>query len=155
MLNDPKIIITKSLRRLELFDGGKLVKTHIVVLGTDPHGSKAVEGDDRTPEGTFYIFAKNPESKFHLSLGISYPDDCAAARGLEAGLIARDEHDAIVHAIRDGKKPPQKTAVGGEIYIHGGGINGDWTEGCVALENAEIEELFAAVPIGCPVTIVA
>lgn len=155
MLNDPKIIITKSLRRLELFDGGDLVKAYRIVLGFAPQGDKEIEGDGRTPEGTFYVFAKNAKSKFHLSLGMSYPNDPAATRGLASGLITRDEYEAIIAAEREGERPPQKTALGGDIYIHGGGIDGDWTEGCVALRDTEIEELFAAVEFGCPVTIVA
>ena len=154
MLDDPKIVVSKSLRRLELFDGSDLVKTFAVVLGSSAIGDKATEGDGRTPEGDFYVFAKNIKSKFHLSLGISYPDGKAAARGLAAGLITAEEHDAIIAAIDAGKTPLQKTALGGEIYIHGGGIADDWTEGCVALDDADIEEIFSAVPIGCPVTIV-
>ena len=111
------------------------------------------EGDGRTPEGDFYIFAKNPESRFHLSLAVSYPSKKDAARGLAAGLINEAEYAEIVHADATGGRPPQKTGLGGEIYIHGGGIDGDWTEGCVALENNEIEEIFALIPIGTKVTI--
>ena len=155
MLECPKILIKKSARTLELFDGDSLVKIFPIVLGCSAEGKKEIEGDGRTPEGKFYVFTKNPESKFHLSLGISYPDVKAAIRGLTAGLVTPEEHDAIVDAIRENKRPLQKTRLGGEIYIHGGGTDGDWTEGCVALENAEIEKLFAAVPVGCPVTIVA
>jgi murein L,D-transpeptidase YafK len=152
---DPKIIIRKSARTLELFDGDELLKTFTIVLGSSSTGDKRIEGDGRTPEGTFYVLAKNPESRFHLSLGISYPDINAAKRGLEERLITVEEHDAIVRAITENKRPPQKTRLGGEIYIHGGGVESDWTKGCVALDNAAIEELFAAVPVGCPVMIVA
>ena len=115
MLNDPKIIITKSLRRLELFDGGDLVKAYRIVLGFAPQGDKEIEGDGRTPEGTFYVFAKNAKSKFQVSLGISYPNDPAATRGLASGLITRDEYEAIIAAEREGERPPQKTALGGDI----------------------------------------
>jgi murein L,D-transpeptidase YafK len=155
MLKEPKVVIKKSGRTLELFEGAELIKTFPVVLGCSPEGDKVIEGDGRTPEGTFYVFTKNPESKFHLSLGISYPDVKAAKRGLAAELITIEEHDALVAAVNENKRPPQKTRLGGEIYVHGGGVKGDWTEGCVALENSAIEELFAAVPVGCPVTITA
>jgi murein L,D-transpeptidase YafK len=155
MIKEPKIVIKKSTRSLELFDGAELVKTSPIVLGRFAEGDKEIEGDGCTPEGSFYVFVKNAESKFHLSLGISYPDVNAAERGLAAGLISADEHDAIVAAISKNTRPPQKTRLGGEIYIHGGGTNGDWTEGCVALDDSEIEDLFAAVPVGCPVTIIA
>jgi murein L,D-transpeptidase YafK len=72
-LSDPRLVIQKADRRLELFDGEMLVKTYKLALGFSPAGNKEIEGDGRTPEGEFYVFAKNPKSKFHLSLGLSYP----------------------------------------------------------------------------------
>jgi murein L,D-transpeptidase YafK len=150
----PRIVIKKGERLLELYDGDNLIRSYKVVLGFAPAGDKEREGDGKTPEGEFYLFTKNPKSRFHLSLGISYPSKDDADRGLEAGLISRSEHDAIVKAIERKKNPPQKTALGGEIYIHGGGIERDWTEGCIAMKNEEIEELDNAVPIGAKVSIV-
>ena len=152
-INEPEIIIRKHDRRLDLHDRGYLVKTFSVALGSAPAGDKELEGDGRTPEGEFYVFTKNSESKFHLSLGLSYPSSKDAARGLAAGMINETEHARIVRAIDDGKMPLQKTALGGEIYIHGGGTERDWTEGCVAMKNEEIEELFRAIPVGTKVTI--
>ena len=152
-LKDPRLVVRKKARTLELYDGQKLVKSYTVVLGFAPEGDKEIEGDGKTPEGKFYVFTKNSQSKFHLSLGISYPAKDDAQRGLAAGLITRSEHDDISKAIESGKMPPQKTALGGEIYIHGGGIANDWTWGCVAMNNAEIEELFETVPVGTPVEI--
>jgi len=96
---------------------------------------------------------KNPKSSYHLSLGVSYPDAEDAARGLREGLITRGQHDAIVAAHRAGRMPPQNTKLGGLIYIHGRGSSSDWTLGCVALDDADIEELYAAVEPGTPVTI--
>lgn len=147
-LTNPRIVIRKKKRKLEVFDGNKLIKTYTVVLGFTPKGDKEIEGDGKTPEGEFYVFTKNSESRFHLSLGISYPARDDAERGLKANLITREEHDVIAAALANKGMPPQKTKLGGEIYIHGGGITGDWTDGCVALKNEEIEELFAAIPIG-------
>jgi murein L,D-transpeptidase YafK len=132
-LKQPEIIIRKKQRTLEVYDGGKLIKTFTMVLGFAPTGDKEVEGDGKTPEGEFYVFTKNDKSKFHLSLGLSYPSKADAARGLATGLITAAERDEIVSAIDKKKMPPQKTALGGEIYIHGGGIESDWTWGCVAL----------------------
>lgn len=147
-LADPKIVIKKKARTLEVFEGSTLVKTYTVVLGSTPEGDKETEGDGKTPEGEFYIFTRNAESKFYLSLGVSYPGIEDAKRGLNDSLISQAEHDAIVQAVKDKKMPPQNTRLGGEIYIHGGGTIADWTQGCVALRNEEIKELFDAIPVG-------
>jgi murein L,D-transpeptidase YafK len=152
-LKEPQLVITKSQRTIEVFDGDERVKSFKIVLGFDPNGDKEAEGDGRTPEGDFYVFTKNPESKFHLSLGVSYPGKEDAERGLKQDLITQEEHDEIIAAIAEQRMPLQKTKLGGEIYIHGGGTASDWTEGCVALDNAQMTELFDAIPIGAKVTI--
>jgi len=152
-LKDPHLVITKGKRTLVVFDGDRRIKSYKTVLGFAPKGGKEIEGDGRTPEGEFYVFTKNPESRFHLSLGVSYPGQEDAERGLREGLISQAEHDEIVAAIAEKRKPLQKTRLGGEIYIHGGGTASDWTEGCVALTNDEMTELFDAIPIGAKVTI--
>lgn len=154
-LKDPEIIIRKGQRVLELCGRGGLVKSFAIVLGPAPNGNKQVEGDGKTPEGEFYVFAKNSQSKFHLSLGLGYPSKEDAKRGFAAGLINEADHHQIVTAIENGKMPLQKTVLGGEIYIHGGGTDRDWTEGCVAMLNEDIEELFNAIPLGTKVTILA
>ncbi len=130
-----------------------MVRTYHVGLGLNPVPDKIRQGDRATPEGDFYIFTKNDKSAFYLSLGISYPNAEDAARGLRDGLISRKQHDAIVKAINRKATPPQNTALGGDIYIHGNGASSDWTWGCVALENEDIRELFSAVVVGTPVTI--
>jgi murein L,D-transpeptidase YafK len=97
---------------------------------------------------------KNPTSRYHRSLGISYPSEEDADRGLAAGLITKREHRSIVAAIRQMQRPPWRTALGGEIGIHGRGADrGDWTQGCIALEDEGAEELFLAIPLGTPVEI--
>lgn len=152
-LENPRLIVKKGERKLQVFDGEKLIKTYEIVLGFSPEGDKKIEGDGKTPEGDFYVFTKNEKSKFYLSLGVSYPNAEAARRGLSEKLISPEEHDAILKAVAEKKMPPQNTALGGEIYIHGGGIAADWTEGCMALRNEEIKELFEAIPIGAAVRI--
>jgi murein L,D-transpeptidase YafK len=152
-LKKPRILIKKQERQLFLYDEEKLVKTYNIALGFAPEGDKEKQGDGKTPEGEFYIFTKNPKSRFYLSLGVSYPSIDDAARGLEQKLITRKQHDAIVNAIRQGRTPLQNTALGGEIYIHGGGSATDWTLGCVALTNEEIKELFDLIPVGTKVSI--
>ena len=152
-LKNPHIVILKGKRRLQLYSDGALVRTYQVGLGLNPVPDKVREGDRATPEGDFYVFTKNDKSAFYLSLGISYPNIEDAERGLRDGLISRAQHDAIEKAIKQKRTPPQNTPLGGQIYIHGNGDTSDWTWGCVALENADIKELFAAVPVGTTVVI--
>jgi murein L,D-transpeptidase YafK len=148
-----KIIIKKSERRLELFEGESLRKGYAIALGSCPLGAKETEGDGKTPEGGYYVFTKNPKSKFHLSLAVSYPSPEDAESGLAKGLISHDEYSQLVAAEKTSARPPQKTRLGGEIYIHGGGIESDWTEGCIAMTDDDISELFGLVERGTRVEI--
>ncbi len=152
-LENPHIVVKKADRKLEVFDGEKLIKTYQIGLGFAPVGDKEKQGDGKTPEGDFYIFTKNDKSKFYLSLGISYPSNDDAERGLLDKLISKKQRDQIVEAIKNKKTPLQNTKLGGEIYIHGNGSSSDWTWGCVALEDAEMKEIFDAIQIGTSVKI--
>jgi murein L,D-transpeptidase YafK len=151
------IVIEKSKRALRLCkdesDGGRLIKTYRVALGSNPSVAKTREGDGATPEGEYYITHRNGASRYYLSLGISYPNANDAAQGYSAGVISRLEYEAIADATRKGERPLQKTALGGDIFLHGGGTIGDWTAGCVALENSDIKELFDSLPLRTRVTI--
>jgi murein L,D-transpeptidase YafK len=149
----PRLVITKKDRKLELFDGEKLIKTFPISLGFTPIGDKEREGDGKTPEGEFYIYTKNPKSQFYLSLGISYPGIEDAERGLRDRLISKAEHDQILEAVKQKTMTPQKTALGGEIFLHGGGTGNDWTYGCAALADEDIRQLFNAIPIGTTIVI--
>lgn len=152
-LKDPRIVVSKTKRQLELYADDKLVRTYKIGLGLNPVPDKQRQGDRATPQGEFYVFTKNDKSAFYLSLGISYPNAEDAERGLREHLISRRQYNAIVRAIKRKARPLQNTALGGDIYIHGNGAGSDWTWGCVALENEDIRELFGAVPVGTPVTI--
>ncbi len=152
-LNNPSIVVKKGRRELLLFSDGKIVRTYHIALGLSPTGDKVRQGDRRTPEGSFYIFAKNAKSAFYLSLGLSYPNAEHAARGLSDGLITRSQYNQIMYALKRKLTPPQNTALGGDIYIHGNGAQSDWTWGCVALENEAIRELYQAVQVRTPVVI--
>jgi hypothetical protein len=152
-LADARIVIVKRERRLRLYSGDRLIRAYPVSLGRDPVGDKVRAGDCRTPEGQFYVCVKNPQSRFHLSLGISYPSREDADRGLRSGLITRSEYDAIMKSVDKGRIPPWNTALGGEIFIHGGGAGVDWTLGCIAMRTVDVEELYAAVPVGTSVVI--
>ena len=152
-LKNPRIVVYKAQRKLELYSERELLRTYKIGLGFSPVSDKQQEGDGATPEGEFYVFVKNNKSAYYLSLGISYPNIEDAERGLRDNLITRNEYDAITDAIKKKKAPPQYTKLGGLIYIHGSGASKDWTLGCVALENDDIKELFDAVTVGTPVTI--
>ncbi len=145
--------VYKSLRRLELWSGQTCVKAYTVALGAEPELDKVREGDHRTPVGTFYVCTRNDRSRFHLFLGLSYPNLEDAERGLREGLINRRQYRAIWQAQRQRVRPPWNTPLGGEVGIHGGGTGSDWTWGCVALSNDDIEELWLACPLKTPVTI--
>lgn len=155
--NQFRLTIRKKERRLYLHRTIKgkeeLVKTIRIALGNQPIGSKKKQGDGATPEGDYYITHKNTASKYHLSLGLSYPNIRDAETGLAQKLISRVEYDAIVRAIARLQKPRQDTSLGGDIFIHGGGTETDWTLGCIAVDNRDIEDLFALLPVKTIVTI--
>lgn len=149
----PHIVVYKRERKLDFYSDKTLLRTYRIGLGFSPVADKVREGDGATPEGEFYVFVKNNKSAYYLSLGVSYPNVEDAERGLRDGLITKAQHDAIVEANRKKTGPPQYTKLGGLIYIHGNGAKSDWTWGCVALENADMKELYDAVSVGTPVTI--
>lgn len=135
-----KIVVSKSARTLTLYEGQRLLKSYWVSLGSEPVGAKQFEGDGRTPEGSYVIASRNPRSSYYRALRISYPSAADATRANAAG-----------------KSP------GGEIMIHGlrNGLGWmgrwhrwrDWTAGCIAVTNDEMDELWRAVPDGVRVEI--
>lgn len=157
-LTDPKVVVKKSAGTLELFDGPALVKRYACITGANP-GDKEKEGDRKTPLGTFRIVFKNPQSKFHLSLGLDYPSAEDAARGLAQGLITRQQYNDIRDALHADLSQPENqkklwyTPLGGEIFLHGHGENRAATAGCIALSNPDIEELYTLLPLQTPVEI--
>ena len=134
------MVLDKSARRLTLYYRGQEVRTYGVALGKNPVGDKTRRGDGRTPEGLFFIEGRNPQSKYHLSLRISYPDAAHRARSAARGLTPGG--DIMIHGL-----PPAFASVGA---LH---RQQDWTEGCVAVTNQEIEEIWRAVPNGAPILI--
>jgi murein L,D-transpeptidase YafK len=135
-----RILVEKSGRKLSIFRHGGHIKTYRVALGRNPAGPKQEEGDMKTPEGTYKIDRRNAQSRFHLALHISYPSDedgmRAAARGVSAGS------DIMIHGIRNGL---------GWIGAFHRWKN--WTLGCVALTDEEIEELWRVTPDGTMIEI--
>jgi murein L,D-transpeptidase YafK len=154
ILRNPEVIINKSKRTLSVYSDSNLVGYYKIALGLNPTSDKIKAGDFATPEGTFYICSKNSRSKYHLSLLISYPNKEYADRGLKSKLISQNEYNQIINAINNMKTPPQNTNLGGDICIHGGGTNSNWTFGCIALEDKDIEDLFKFIQLGTKITII-
>ena len=147
------MVVLKAAHRLELYGNDKLLRAYPVGLGMNSNGPKKRQWDLCTPEGRYYICAKNPNSKYYLALGMSYPNEDDAQRGLADGLITRAQFDEIAAAIQKGACPLRDTALGGDIVVHGRGSGTDWTAGCVALDDDNMRELFEAIPVGTPVEI--
>jgi hypothetical protein len=150
---EPRVLIRKEARALGLYSGATLVKEYRVALGPDPLPDKEREGDGRTPLGEFYLCTRLERSRFHRFLGLSYPAPEDALRGLDSRLVNRFQYRAILAAHARKRLPPWNTPLGGAIGIHGGGSGSDWTAGCIALEDGDIEELFQVLPLGAPVHI--
>ncbi len=149
-----KIVVSKSQRSLTAYGAdGRVLRVFPVIVGREPTGTKEREGDERTPEGEYYVCFKNPQSRFHLSLGLSYPSLADAERGLEAGMIGSAEYREIAEAHAARRIPPWKTSLGGEIFIHGEMGERGGTAGCVAVSDQAMEELFPQVDLGTPVLI--
>ncbi|SMO48666.1 L,D-transpeptidase family protein [Paracoccus laeviglucosivorans] len=133
-----QVIVKKSERKMYMVSGNRAVKVYDIGLGTQPIGHKQFEGDGKTPEGIYYIDRRNPNSRYHLSVGVSYPNPNDTA-----------------FALSQGKLP------GGDIFIHGQGPEGrvlapqrrDWTVGCIAVTDDEVEDIYAMLREGTPIII--
>ncbi len=156
------LLIKKSAHTLTVYQEGKAVKDYLAVFGVNPDGDKVRQGDNRTPEGVFYITDKERlgENPYlgQKWFGLSYPDVAHAERALAQALISPAQFNAIVSANTAQDMPPQSTSLGGWIGIHGGRedltrerIN--WTEGCIAMLDKDLEELFLMVTPGTKVII--
>lgn len=133
--------VWKQQRKMIAFSAGKPMKTYDIALGSNPEGHKEVEGDGRTPEGSYIISSKSTASRFHLNLGISYPDSSDVVRARKKGIPPGG--DIKIHGLRNGL---------GFLGRHHTLV--DWTAGCIAVTNAEIEELYRAAPLGTRIVIV-
>lgn len=147
------IRVYKGERRLELWKDGALEHACAVGLGFSPTGHKEREGDGRTPQGTYYVCTRNDQSRYYLSLGLSYPNEADAAAALAEGRISPEECEEIAEAIRAGRRPPWNTPLGGEIMIHGRGGGSDWTAGCVAVDDGDMDILWEHGALGTVVQI--
>jgi murein L,D-transpeptidase YafK len=135
------IRVDKSERRLELLRKRKVVATFAVALGRSPEGGKQMEGDMRTPEGRYMIDWRNPGSHYHRSLHISYPDKADKARAAKLGVAPGG--DVMIHGQPNGYALPASLLLQAT----------DWTFGCIAVSNADMDAIWNAVPDGAPIEI--
>ncbi len=134
------ILVVKRYRHMYVFNNNKLLKVYNISLGTSPVGPKHFQGDRKTPEGLYHIDGKNPNSMAHKSIGINYPNDAdrryARSKGKPTG------GDIKIHGILNGDEADSAAYVGQ-----------DWTWGCIAVTNEEIDELYEHIVIGAPICI--
>jgi murein L,D-transpeptidase YafK len=153
----PALEVWKAKREMWLQQDGHTMRKFRVKLGGEPTAAKLHQGDGRTPVGHYYVSEKRPNSPFRHFLGISYPNVDDAERGFAAKLITADQWADILFANLRGEPPPWRTPLGGRVGIHGHGgrhaRDSDWTEGCIAVSDDDIDYLFPIVPLGTPVNI--
>ncbi len=135
-----RLVVDKSERTLTVVWQGAPIKTYRVALGGEPAGHKLERGDQRTPEGVYTVAKKLPNSGFHRALVLSYPSAEDRARAREAGVSPGS--DIAIHGLKSGYE-----------WLGSAHVLFDWTDGCIAVTNREMEELWAAVPKGTPVEI--
>jgi murein L,D-transpeptidase YafK len=135
-----KVIVRKAERRLELLKGGEVFRSFPIVLGGNPDGHKEREGDQRTPEGTYRLDLRNKNSAFFLALRVSYPNDedirRARARGVNPG------NNIMIHGLPNEPRYPL------DHYLYA-----DWTDGCIAVSNSAMIDIWLSVPDNTPITI--
>jgi len=134
------VLVVKSERRLLLLRDGRVLKSFPIALGRNPVGAKVQAGDGRTPEGRYVLDWRNPQSRFYRSLHISYPGPADRDRARRLGVAPGG--DIMIHGLPRGRE-----AIGAEH------ARWDWTEGCIALTNAETDEVWRRVDDGTPIEI--
>jgi len=155
------IHVSKRQRQLNLYRGTEMISEFNADFGYNGFSDKVMQGSDaspdhwRTPEGVFYVVKKNPYSQFYRAFLLNYPNTEDAERGVKDGLISQREYNAILQADLRGFPPPMGTSLGGLIEIHGNGTGfaSNWTEGCVAVRDAEMDFMWSYVQEGTPVVI--
>jgi murein L,D-transpeptidase YafK len=135
-----RVVVLKSERRLMLYAGDERVATYRIALGADATGHKTYRGDSRTPEGHYTLDYRNEDSQFYRSIHVSYPNDADRAAGIEADVPTGG--NVMIHGLPDGKG-----WIGPVFNLR------DWTDGCIAVSNSEVEEIWHAVADGTPIEI--
>lgn len=155
------VVVDKATRELTLYVGGRLAASFPVSFGVDPVSDKVRAHDLATPEGLYSITYHKSQTRFHRTLGLSYPNLADAQRGLASGLVSPAAYRRIRKAVLASRPTPCDTGLGCAVAIHGGGVSRqfgefrerDWTEGCIALDNRDMEKLFNLCRVGDPVLI--
>ncbi len=135
-----RVVVAKKDRTLTLMHQGQILKTYKVSLGGEPAGPKVQEGDHKTPEGTYVLDRRNPKSKFYRSIHISYPNEQDRERAAKLGVSAGG--DIMVHGLPNG--------FGWLERVH---LERDWTDGCIAVTDREMDEIWDAVADGTVIEI--
>jgi murein L,D-transpeptidase YafK len=153
------VVVGKRARALRASGAGGGERSWTIALGREPLGPKRLAGDSRTPEGEYHLMRWSA-SRFHRFLWIDYPSPADADAALTSALISYQEHAAILEARREGRLPPQDTPLGGQLGLHGEGRRWrgdsqhlDWTFGCIAMSDAQIDFLIERAPPGTPLSI--
>ena len=137
---DTAIVVLKENHRVDVYDGGRVIRSYTADMGYRSVNDKLRSGDAATPEGRYRVTAKKPGSTYYKALALNYPND---------------EDRAEFARLKNQRRIPPGASLGGLIEIHGeGGRGKDWTKGCVALANRDMDDLFRRAGVGTPVTIV-
>ncbi|PHS69546.1 MAG: L,D-transpeptidase [Methylophaga sp.] len=162
--DDIELIVVRSEHRLVVKKNGNTLRTFKVALGSGGRKAKRQEGDHTTPKGRYLISKVRDSDRFHLFIQLNYPNMDDAKRALKNNMISRDVYRKILGAHLAKELPPQNTALGGAIGIHGIGQEtkdkldiheiADWTQGCIAMRNHEIEELSRFIKVGTKIHII-
>jgi murein L,D-transpeptidase YafK len=159
-----ELVVVRSEHKLLVQKAGMTLRSFKVALGSAGKKEKRRSGDHATPLGEYQISKMRSSDRFHQFLQINYPNVNDAQRALKNGLISRDEYRSILHAHVSGDIPPQNTALGGAIGIHGIGHEtkdkleiheiSDWTQGCIAMRNEEVDQLKRFITVGTKIKII-
>lgn len=163
-IEDYEILIKRSEKRLLVQKDGEVLRSFHVALGSGGSKPKLQSGDRLTPKGTYHIVQVRDSNRFHLFIQLDYPSVRDAINALKEDRISKAQYRKILDAHIFGNLPPQNTPLGGAIGIHGIGVEtkdkleiheiADWTQGCIALRNEEVEQLTQYISKGTQVTII-
>ncbi|MRR54931.1 MAG: hypothetical protein EG822_10545 [Deltaproteobacteria bacterium] len=140
IIHADKVVVIKKKRLLLLVRGGEILRSYRVAIGRNPVGTKTRQGDNRTPEGRYVLDRRNSRSKFYRSIHISYPNSADISRAQQRGVSPG--RDIMIHGL------PRNYEDVGDLHTVT-----DWTKGCIAVTNAEIDEIWTFVPDGTPIEI--